>query len=330
MYKYNKKNMLSFILMVSLVSIIFYILSYHFIANDIVFTSASIEANPQSVQIGETFEIVSTIGTASSEITNSSSFTMFLDNPNIELINFSDGYYHATLPSGEVVEYTANYTQDGIYITTNELTNGDTIQLRLSASFNRSTTKNNEVVNINIKSEDETLASTSVTAHSNVEWNDEKTGPLLIKLINNDNIYMSGDYTYTIKQYPNSNNDIVDTNISLIRMTDTITLPQGMTFKSTDNSSIINALGLEAISNKNLNIQASSNMATFTWEEQNDGNIKEYNFKLNNNSFNFNKDFVSSPITNDLNTTLISELGTEYPLETKRVVTNFEITTPDN
>lgn len=330
MYKYNKKNMLSFILIVSLVAIIFYILSYHFIANDIVFTSASIEANPQSVQIGETFEIVSTIGTASSEITNSSSFTMFLDNPNIELINFSDGYYHATLPSGEVVEYTANYTQDGIYITTNELTNGDTIQLRLSASFNRSTTKNNEVVNINIKSEDETLASTSVTAHSNVEWNDEKTGPLLIKLINNDNIYMSGDYTYTIKQYPNSNNDIVDTNISLIRMTDTITLPQGMTFKSTDNSSIINALGLEAISNKNLNIQASSNMATFTWEEQNDGNIKEYNFKLNNNSFNFNKDFVSSPITNDLNTTLISELGTEYPLETKRVVTNFEITTPDN
>lgn len=330
MYKHNKKNMLSLAVMIIFVAVIFCIISYRFIANDIIFTSVSLEANPQTVEIGETFDIVSSIGTASSEISKTSSFTMFLDNPNIELINFTDGHYHATLPSGEVVEYTAQYTSEGIYVTTNELTNGDTVQLKLSAVFNENTTKNNEVVNITISSNNESLASTSVTAHSDIEWNDEKTGPLSIKLIDKDNIYMSGDYTYTIKQYPSESNNIKDTNISTIKMSDTIVLPQGMTFSSTDNASIIKALGLESISGKNLNIQASNNSVTFTWEESNDGSIKEYNFKLDNDSFVFDDNFISSPLTNDLNTTLVSELGSEYPLETKKVITNFEITTPEN
>lgn len=321
------KKMTSIIIAILLSIVVIFLLSYFFNAENIVFTSASITATPDNVEIGEYFDINMTIGTASSENVPKTSFTIFINNKNIELVNFLNGNYHTTLPSGEVVTYTLENKDDGIYITTNELTNGDTIQLNLRAKFKEDTTKNGETAHIIINGNNQELASTDVSAYCDLNWQDEKNGPSDIKIINDNTIKMTGTNTYTIKQYPKQESNIEDENAKLIKMSDTIILPKGMTFLSTTDEDIIIALGLNSIKDKNLSIDATETSATFTWED----NIQNtYEFTLNNDSFVFDDNFVESDIKNTLTTTIITQADSEKQLPSKEVITHLNIVTQED
>ena len=327
--KNKKLSILLAIVATILVAFCCVIFPFVFHAESLKFVSAGIDIDKDVVKPGEIFNISTTVGTAAGENVEKSTLTIEIDNKDIELINFVDGKYSVTLPSGEVVTYTCEYTDNGVTITSSELDSGTTIQLKLDALFKKETSKKGETVKITLKDGDTELTSKTVTCDFDVNWVDEKTGPDKITVIEKDNFTMIGENTYTIKQIPPEETGIYDKDIKTIKMQDTISFPNGMFIKKDED--IVTALGLSSVVDKNLTYEVQTDTegnitsVSFQWEENNDFSEKEYNFKLNNDSFSFSESFTGNNINNTLNTTLISKLDTEYHQEEKSVSTPTEL-----
>lgn len=329
----QKSSIISCLIATLCVAICYIVFSFLFNAESLKFASASIEVDKNTAMPGEIFDISTTVGTAAGENVEKATFQIEINNPNIELLNFVDGKYSVTMPSGEVITYFCEYTDEGVIVSSSELDSGVTIQLKLDAVFKEETSLKGESVKITLKDGDIELASTEVTCDFDIDWTPEKTGPDLITTIDKDKITMVGSNTYTIKQIPSDETGIFDKDIKTIKMADTISFPNGMYIKS--GSDIITALGLQEIQDKNLTYTTTTDengnitSVSFSWEDENDYSTKEYNFTLDNDSFEFSDDFSPNNVTNVLDTTVVSKLGTEYPLDEKTVTTPIELITKD-
>lgn len=345
--KFNKtqKVISSLLIILSLITTIAITL-YGLWANELQFTSVSLEVDPTEVEIGQTFTLTSTIGGNGNEIVDNMPFVFKIHSTNIIFTNFDDnGDYKVVLESGEEITYHIEYYDTYTEITSSPISQGDTIATQLKGYFNPETTKNREETKIELIYEGEVIKETTVTPISNINWDDNKTGPDSITCIKDDNnLQLDGTVKYKIEAIVKENIDNLpkDSIITSAIMKDTITFPRGIGIKlcpegQSEREYLISALGLNDIADKNLQINPTYSdegyikAVDFTWEENttdenNQLNSIYYEFTLNNDCLyldeNISSDIIiNNKLSSECKTLLDSTINTkEKSVDTKVII----------
>lgn len=303
---------------------------YGIFAEDMQFSSTSLVVEPTEVTIGQTFLITSTIGGNGNEIINGQPFVFSIDNTNIDFPNFNDkGIYSISLPNGKVMNYYIEYFDDRTVITSDPFNQGETLSIQFKGVFNTETTKNKEVANISLIYNGNTIKHAEFTAKTELNWENTKTGPESITILKNDADYIiDGELKYSItgsQPYTNIENKPVDSIVTSIAYRDKIKLPDGLFFKQCptgqdEQAYLMAALGIESLKDKNLNMiptytdDGNISSVLFTWNEVTAQDFS-YEFILNNQCLTTSEAIISSKITNTLDSTCSTKLGSSIETE---------------
>ena len=228
--KFNKtQKVISSLLIILSLIITITITLYGLWANELQFTSVSLEVDPAEVEIGQNFTLTSTIGGNGNEIVDNMPFIFKVYSTNIIFTNFDEnGNYKVVLESGEEITYHIEYYDTYTEITSSPISQGDTIATQLKGYFNPETTKNREETKIELTYNDEVIRETTVTPISDINWDDNKTGPNSITCIKDDNnLQLDGTIKYKIEASVKENIDNLpkDSIITSAIIKDTITFP---------------------------------------------------------------------------------------------------------
>ena len=157
--KFNKtQKVISSLLIILSLIITIAITLYGLWANELQFTSVSLEVDPAEVEIGQNFTLTSTIGGNGNEIVDNMPFVFKVYSTNIIFTNFDEnGNYKVVLESGEEITYHIEYYDTYTEITISPISQGDTIATQLKGYFNPETTKNREETKIELIYNDEVI-----------------------------------------------------------------------------------------------------------------------------------------------------------------------------
>ena len=188
---------------------------------------------------------------------------------------------------------------------TYDIANGQTKAIYLKAKFANGKTPNGEQATVKITASDSGQSKTStVTAKSKIAWEDSKS--VSQNTISLSQLSGNNEISYTLKAYPNyTSTKTGEWWVGAVEMTDVITLPDGLTFKSGANASNIRDYLTLPNDAEVKSVSASGNTLSVTWVKESTNTNAEMapytvNAALKTNMIEVGN-FTSGKIHNDLN-----------------------------
>lgn len=328
-----KRKTLSIILAIIALFVCASLINVFFNASSLEFTSLSLSLQSNEMYVTDENIVTSTIGGVGSETVEGKSFSFKIKSKHVKFPNFNEnGEYSTTLPSGDVVTYYLSEYDEGYIVTTDIVNQGDTIEFQFKLALDPSTVKTGENINIELSYNDEVIATTNTVVKSSLETTVDKSGVEAVYVESNPYKYIIDDLYYNVDVTLNNMYALDDT-IKTIHIEDIMTFPSGMFINYTNDSDLINILGLSGLQNLSISPVVNNGLVsavTFTYsEDTNNSTSLNYKFDIDESKFVFTDDFVSgSTINNKVNVKGTSLLDTNKDLGSDEV--NTSVTTKES